>query len=520
MSDLFTPPGGLSLKRFNHLTAEISLWIWGTAQGAFNEKQTLSQIITDAVIGMIPVVGDITAARDLIAVSVGLAMHPEKREHKMEWVLLVILFFALIPVIGGVIKGVGRIALRVTADVTEDSVQIAKVGRDVIAFLNRMGHKNAEAWLRALDVMKYQPEILKKFHDYCETIILAIAAFLERYSSLIPQSMIDRLKQLSEGVKNIKIRGNKMIPEALKDLYAKLDHIKKTIHAGGVPPPTIRASLVAQTGQKALSYVEEARLLRSNSKKAAVRAGKYAQNIAAVGRPGDIAKVYKYEAGFPNLFARTIDDPITGIKYYPYIAAASGPIKNEMIHGETLFRAFGAEGVTHGVTVGKSNPIGPFWGRSAPPKTSKEFRGPSAVLDEWNRTGWLSVMHVPPHVKLPACTSTVSEQFSKEIPGQFLPGGGQQVLTEKFFDDQVIKTTERLYAQGGGKATLSNGVVVEVRPSGWTDANGILGYGETVIPKAGVIERLGLAEIETKGARQVVQAGAKDHRNKEAARKQ
>ena len=32
---------------------DTSDWIWGTAQGAFNEKQTTSQIIVDAVIGMI-----------------------------------------------------------------------------------------------------------------------------------------------------------------------------------------------------------------------------------------------------------------------------------------------------------------------------------------------------------------------------------------------------------------------------------------------------------------------------------
>ncbi|GIX24664.1 MAG: hypothetical protein KatS3mg122_1895 [Caldimonas sp.] len=61
---------------------------------------------------MIPLVGDVTAARDLIAVSTRLASDPAKREDTMEWVLLVVLVFALIPVIGGVIKGVGRLLIK------------------------------------------------------------------------------------------------------------------------------------------------------------------------------------------------------------------------------------------------------------------------------------------------------------------------------------------------------------------------------------------------------------------------
>ena len=84
---------------------DVNDWIWGTVQGAFNEKQTASQIIVDAVVGMIPLVGDATAARDLIAVGSRLASQPEKREEVFEWVLMVILIFALIPVVGGVIKG-------------------------------------------------------------------------------------------------------------------------------------------------------------------------------------------------------------------------------------------------------------------------------------------------------------------------------------------------------------------------------------------------------------------------------
>ncbi len=50
-------PGGLSWSQFRAMTADVGSWAWGTAQGAFNEKASLSQILVDAVIGMIPLVG-------------------------------------------------------------------------------------------------------------------------------------------------------------------------------------------------------------------------------------------------------------------------------------------------------------------------------------------------------------------------------------------------------------------------------------------------------------------------------
>jgi hypothetical protein len=75
--------------------SEVGGWIWGTIEGGFNEQQSISQIIVDAAISMIPVVGDVTAVRDLIAVILRLVEHPEKRKEKMEWVILALLIFAL-----------------------------------------------------------------------------------------------------------------------------------------------------------------------------------------------------------------------------------------------------------------------------------------------------------------------------------------------------------------------------------------------------------------------------------------
>lgn len=518
-----TAPGGLSLKEFKLYAVETGQWLWGTAQGAFNEKQTLSQIITDAVIGMIPVVGDVTAVRDIIAVSMGLATEPAKRDKPTEWLLLVIFIFALIPVFGGVIKGVGRIAIRVTDDVAKNAPEIAKLGGEMIAFLNRLGHKNAEAWLKALDVLKYEAEILGKFRTLCDTVILSINTYIIRFKAVLPQSLVARAQQIAQGFKEIKTLGERKIPQALKDLNEKLEYIKKVIHAGGVPPVNKAATVTAQTGQKTVSFVEEARLVESGAAKRIARGGKHPQNLANADPKlkYKIDEVYKKEDGFPDLLRNKVTDEATGVSYYSAIAAAKGPIKNEMLSGETLFRAFGPKGKLHnGVEVNATNPIGLFWGRGNPPKAAKEWRESYAVLDEFNLNGWLSVIKIPPDIKLPACTSTVSEQYSKKAAGQFLEGGGKQAAIDKLFEKQIQDIADQLYKRGGGKATLPNGIEIEIKQSGWSGINNKIGYADTIIPGASMTERLGVTEIQGKvaqeGVKQSVQAAgsgtAKDKR--------
>jgi hypothetical protein len=124
--------------------------------------------------------------------------------------------------------------------------------------------------------------------------------------------------------------------------------------------------MLAQTGQKTVSYAEEARLLEGKVAKTVRHAGKYEQNMATAKRPRDIAKVYKYKPGFPNLMKFPTKDG-----HYPMIAAASGKIENEILSGVTVYRSFGDGGITHGVKVDRSFPVGAFWGLGKPPATGK-----------------------------------------------------------------------------------------------------------------------------------------------------
>jgi hypothetical protein len=124
----------------------------------------------------------------------------------------------------------------------------------------------------------------------------------------------------------------------------------------------------------------------------------------------------------------------------------------------------------------------------------------------------LSIVHIPEHVKVPGCVSTVSEQYSKEIAGQYLEGGARQAVIQH--EKEVVDLINRLAKSGGGKASLPNGVTVEVRGSGWVKPNETVGYDEIVIPHASMVERLGVTEKQSKMLKQSAQAGLKKNRDK------
>ena len=512
-------PGALQTSQFKQISSEVAGWLWGTVQGAWNEKQTVSQIIVDAVIGMIPLVGQGTAVRDLLAVSTGLAENPEKREDTWQWILFVVLLLALIPVMGGVLKGVGRLTLRAAQEAAENSAKLAALADDMVAFLNRMGHKDAVQWLRKLDFMQYEAQLIERCKAFCDTVILAIHRYALRFQRVLPSSFTQRMQSMAKGFEQVKLAADKMIPRALKQLNESLKKIQAHLIAGGVPPIERAVVYQAQTGQKVVTYAQEARLIESGAAKAIIHVGKFPQNMAV--NADEIAKVYRHEAGFPDLLGRTAEETITRpngqatkVKYYPAVAAASGKISNVDLgeKGALLFRAFGRGGTTHGVPVDETFAKGFWWGIGEAPKTAQEWRQKSAVLDEFNRNGMLAVVRIPPgsKVKVPACTSTVSEQFGKDIAGQYLEGGGKQAGVEISKVPDLAKVDDAmkaLLAKGGGKTTLPNGIQIEVRHSGWGGINGKIGYGADVIPGAGIVERLGVTEMQTKVSQTGMQQG-------------
>jgi hypothetical protein len=472
-------------------------------QGSFNEKASVSQIMVDAVIGMIPLVGDVTAVRDLIAVSLGMADNPAKRESKLEWVSLVVLIFALLPVIGGVIKGVGKLVIKAAraAEALTGAARMAHLKEavlEIFAFLNRIGWKNAEAWFKSLKMAQHQAELLSKFKMLMDGLIDVLKAVLEKMSWVIPASMERRIEALISGFRQLKDKGVEMIPEAVKKLDGWLREMQQALYSGGdtlayagasaagaashvggetaahmssvnaggasaggkgaTPavdggkPPAAAAgeSHTATAGQNNKSLATEAYLIeRPPTLPVRSIRGGMPQNVAIKGREKEFAHIYTPEPGYPNLFDKGIREH-KKLKYYSGVEANSGRIiHRELRVGDECYRIWGPEGITYGQKIynsyPNSRPGSPMWvGLGTPPANAKAWREGAAVLDEWNRDFFrirMEVVNANAPVKIKATCGTIAEQFSDKIPGQYLPGGHQQALVQ-LPDDLYAKIGE------------------------------------------------------------------------------
>ncbi len=499
------PPGGLSVEAFESMAMDAGEWLWGTVKGAANRHASLSQIIVDAVIGMIPLVGDVTAARDLIIVSIRMVDDPKSREDKWEWILLVVLVFALIPVIGGVVKGVGRLTLGAAREAAAlagaaRAARMAEVGRDIVAFLNRIGVGHAERWLLELNFAKYQAQVLERFNGLLNTISRALGQIQAKLGAVLGDALLARIQSLRNGLVTLRQKAATMVPQALKDLDATLSEIQRFVHTGGETTSRAVAHTATAGDKAAVHFAEEARLEEGFGAHATHRGG-IAQNSSNVAIAEE-QRIYKHAPGFPAL--RGAD-----------ISTFGGKIVNrELSSGEQIYRFFGPEGTTHGIDVvesiapGRTQAFPAYWGLGAAPTTARAWREQAAVLDEWNRDGFVLVGTILESGRIKACTGIIAEQSSQKIAGQYLTGGGKQAMLqlEPAVYKKLQERGEQVVASGMRWSDVMGGVRWEIRPTGWQDANGVWGYGEALVRATIRAVRLGARERASKSPSE--QAGA------------
>lgn len=445
---------GASDSEIQRWALDASDWLWGMVQGAWNDKQTASQIIVDAVIGMIPLVGDVTAVRDLIAVGSRLAEDEQKREEVMEWVLLVVLLFALIPVVGGIIKGVGRLLIK-SSKAAATAARDAEALAEIVQFLNRVGHGNAVKWIKSLNVLGYQAQLLGKFHTFMDTLVNALSSMRDKVGWLAPSKMKAAIDLWIERFKSLKQLGGKMIPKALKVLDERLKAIQQAVYKGEWH--------AAGTGTKTTVRETEARLVDGGAKpKPKVRHG----------HPQNKISDYQHVEGYPDLRKGTKEDRNTGKQFNETIAAFSGKIApKELKPGTVIYRV---------LKPGKNYKTSPWW-LTEMPKSGEVWREGLAVLDKFNENNFYIKYVVPEGVTLKSWIGKAAEQFDGAA-GQYLGGGQQQLFIE--FPAHIKAELEKLPA-------LS---------TGWGKTLRLFGFGKNADAAIAEIhiERLAASEKQTK----------------------
>ncbi len=459
-------PGGKSLA------LDAIDWIWGTLKGGFNEKQSVSQIIVDALIGMIPLVGDVTAVRDLIAIIIGLAQDPKKRESKLEWLALVVLLFALIPVIGGAIKGVGKLLMKGG----KEAAKASKHFREMVGFLNRIGMGDAPKWLKELNLESHTGELLGRWRELMHRLDMVLDSIQLRFKGILPPSMLDYLAKLKSQIQELGQKGEAMIPDAVKDLSERLKAAQRQLYQGDWH--SIPKNLKTSTREI------EARLVDvPGGKKWEVENMHFPPN----GRDSFIKREDWPDLSEGKYVKKNADDVLT----YKVIPCFSGPMRAVKIPpGTKIYR----------VVSPKGDPAGAWW-VYALPESGKEWREGLAVLDSWSGNGYYVEMTVPESGLFvwegKAASQVENSPEAVNSMGQYLPGGQVQLFVDLKFS-------------GNAKAVSQIG---DFLPTHWADHMGL-----HVPPKEAEASFLGPFEVESKNRlpATLVEKGTRKNRNEKS----
>lgn len=405
---------------FKSCALDVGNWLWGTAQGGFNEKLTVGQIITDAVISMFPIAGETTAARDMIAGVLRLAQYEEKRKEVGEWVGVVLPLLALVPLLGGALKGMGKLLMKIGQDADENQ----KILKSCVWLLNRVGEGNAVRFIRELDFTSYGKPVKNGIKELCSRLGDGIEFVQKRYGKLIPLDASQHMNALHGSLKGIAAMADTMVPQALKDLNNRLKYIQTLAYQGDW-------HLIPGAG-KAITREAEARLVYD------AKLEKEAWQIGNAKFPPNTADNFIPKEDWPDLKSGKAVSPekLPGgdtIVIYHAIAAFSGPIvPRELKPGTIIYRVVSADAW--------SRTDGAWWTAVNPNSISGWYwRVKFAVLQNWSKNGKY-VKYAVKDKALHAWEGKVSGQIdqSKSLRdgspnpafGQYLEGGEKQLYID------------------------------------------------------------------------------------------
>ena len=215
-------------------------WLKQVIVGEFDENRDLSAVIADMLLSFVPGVVIVTSARDLAAVIVRLAKHPEKREHTEEWMLLIACAVPLVlPVLaaaaGAAAAGVGAIIGGIAgseagAVLRAVCLLLIKNGAhalvEIVGFLRRIIKGDILKVLRDVKFAQYGPALVKYIADYIGSVVNVIRKVRAKLQWLgWIGGIFDKLNELERAFYGVQTSAIKAIPKALAELDIRLQHV-------------------------------------------------------------------------------------------------------------------------------------------------------------------------------------------------------------------------------------------------------------------------------------------------------
>ncbi|WP_027795748.1 hypothetical protein [Paraburkholderia acidipaludis] len=413
----------MSDSRISQAASEVGDYLWrgatavgntvvGAVAGEFSQKRNSGAIVIDAVVSMFPVAGEVTAARDAIAITIRMCDDPKDREDTWEWVALVLCLLAVVPVAGGLLKGVGKLLMRAV----EKSEDLAKLCREILAIVRKAGLGDAVQWFRKLDFTQYQDVVVKAFGTMLDRIGKALNFILNKLGSVIPAQVQSYIRKLLPNLEELRKLGDTKIAQGIKDLMRLLERVRSHLVEGTWAD-------VSVGGGTTRTMTEEARLAH------------LAEDTKSLGHKPMTARDYVPKDGWPDLLAFKVSEAIgTFSVKAPLEAITRTP-------GETMIRVVDSRYLDKPRTI-----PGKFWADSLAPNGTV-WRTQSAIKHAWSMNGSYAEMQVPTReamealgISVPAgwdgmrlWKGRIAEQLDNEEPGatmRLLVGGDVQFFVD------------------------------------------------------------------------------------------
>jgi hypothetical protein len=424
-------------------------WLRGVLLGEWQDDQTISQVVANALAGFTPGVGSILTLRDLLAVVVRLAKHPEKREDIEQWILLIAMLLPLIlTALGALAVGVGAlVGAELGGFLRALALTLVKKGglalKALVEFFQHHGYGDVVKALRQVKFAKYQDALVKGLGEQLDKLIALVRAFDQRLRSLHPESLpqwipgrdklvyaLAHCPALISQLEEVRRAALKMIPQSLIELDRRLGALlagdikaaaqtthaiatgqeapkvakleaqpsAKDGHAKGQPAPTLRNPEPPEPGNTrrlperrtiALAGKREYGIVDEAGKP--VGAKPYKKGVTMMEHP-PIRRDDWIELGQPKVKEGW---PDMGKEYAPRKFAAdyanfSGELRAASVKAgsKTTFKRV----VAHDKP---SMDAGPYYNRELP-LDGADLRSGSAVKEGWNSDGQYVELRIPP----------------------------------------------------------------------------------------------------------------------------
>ncbi|MGZ8355379.1 MAG: hypothetical protein ACXWVF_02095 [Telluria sp.] len=222
--------------------AACAEWVWEVLQGDFNDNASTAQVVTGTVISMIPFVDQICDVRDVVANCKKINGEPD---HTWHWVSLVLTLIGLIPSVGSLLKGCGKVlfaAIRKAGGKSGALPQVAKFMNVSIMQLNKfLVRPEIVATLKALRIdnpHKYLAKAIRKVARKLNTRELlsafdiareAAAGLLNLVSKWGSKGLARDAVSLLKMIDAVRSSADRMLAKALKPAREILERLERAL---------------------------------------------------------------------------------------------------------------------------------------------------------------------------------------------------------------------------------------------------------------------------------------------------